>query len=101
MNPKFFAEPIVKPIATTTYKLTVDSCENSPKIVATFDEIPANKLETVLYYADRAFRSVEVVSNTTGEVYYSRYVSVEMFEKRQNNYGYGEALDIIKHEIAH
>jgi hypothetical protein len=97
MNPKDFG----KSITTTTYKLTVDSCECNPKIVATFDEVPADKLETALYYAERAFRSVEVVSNTTGEVYYSRYVSVEMFEKRLNNYGYGEALDIIKHEITH
>lgn len=84
-----------------TFSITVDSCEFSPKIVATFDEVPADKLEMALYYAERAFRSVEVVSNTTGEVYYSRYASVEMFEKRQNNYGYGEALDIIKHEITH
>ena len=97
MNPKNFAELAIK----ATYKLTVDSCECNPKIVATFDEVPADKLETVLYYAERAFRSVEVVSNTTGEVYYSRYVSVEMFEKRLNNYGYGEALDVIKHEITH
>lgn len=97
MNPKDF----VKSITTTTYTLTVDSCECNPKIVATFDEVPADKLETVLYYAERAFRSVEVVSNTTGEVYYSRYVSVAMFEKRQNNYSYGEALDVIRHEITH
>lgn len=85
----------------TTFNVTVDSCENCPKIVATFENVPANKLETVLYYADRAFRSVEVVSNATGEVYYDRYVSVELFEKRLNNYSYGEALDIIKHEITH
>lgn len=97
MNPKNFVNSTV----ATTYKLTVDSCECNPKIVATFDEVPADKLETALYYAERAFRSVEVVSNTTGEVYYSRYVSVEMFEKRLNNYGYGEALDVIKHEITH
>lgn len=97
MNPKNFVQSTIKP----TYKLTLDSCECNPKIVATFDEVPADKLETALYYAERAFRSVEVVSNTTGEVYYSRYVSVDMFEKRQNNYTYGEALNIIKHEITH
>lgn len=97
MNPKNFVQSTIKP----TYKLTLDSCECNPKIIATFDEVPADKLETALYYAERAFRSVEVVSNTTGEVYYSRYVSVDMFEKRLNNYGYGEALDIIKHEITH
>ena len=97
MNPKYFAELAIK----TTYTLTVDSCESNPKIVATFEEVPADRLETVLYYAERGFRSVEVVSNTTGEVYYSRYVSIDMFEKRQSNYNYGEALDIIKHEISH
>ena len=97
MNPKDLAKSTI----TTTFTLTVDSCESCPKIVATFEEVPADKLETVLYYADRAFRSVEVVSNTTGEVYYSRYVSVDIFEKRQNNYSYGEALDIIKHEISY
>ena len=84
-----------------TFSITVDSYECNPKIVATFDEVPADRLETALYYAERAFRSVEVVSNTTGEVCYSRYVGVEMFEKRLNNYSYGEALDIIKHEITH
>ena len=97
MNPKDY----VKSTVATTYKLVLDNCECNPKIVATFDEVPADKLETALYYADRAFRSVEVVSNTTGEVYYSRYVSVEAFEKRYNNYSYGEALDVIKHEITH
>ena len=97
MNPKNFVQSTTK----TTYTLTLDSCECNPKIVATFDEVPADRLETVLYYAERGFRSVEVVDNTTGEVYYSRYVSVDMFEKRQSNYSYGEALDIIKHEISH
>lgn len=84
-----------------TFNIILDSCENCPKIVATFENVPEEKLETVLYYADGAFRSIEIVSNTTGEVFYSRYVNSDMFEKRYSNYSYGEALDIIKHEITH
>lgn len=92
MNPKYFVEPIV----ATTYKLTVDSCENCPKIVATFENVPEEKLSDMLFYATRGFRSIEVINNQTGEVAYSRYVNCELFEN-EVSYNYGECLDYMKH----
>jgi hypothetical protein len=86
-------------MTNSTFNLTLDSCENCPKIVATFENVPMSKLEDVLYYAERGFRSVEVVSNETGEVLFNQYVCHEIFESRHSGYNYGEAIDYIQHII--
>lgn len=94
MNPKDFT----KPVTANTFNITVDSCENCPKIVATFENVPEEKLSEVLYYAKRAFRSIEVVNNQTGEIAYSRYVCCELFEN-EILYTYGDCLDYMRHVV--
>lgn len=79
-----------------TFNITVDSCENCPKIVATFEDVPKEKLPDMLFYAKRAFRSIEVINNQTGEVAYSRYMCCELFEN-EINYSYGDCLDYMRH----
>ena len=82
----------------TTFTISVDSCEACPKIVASFDSVPREKLSDVLYYAEKAFRSIEVVNNETGEVAYTKYVGLDLFEK-DRFYNYGDALDYMKHAL--
>jgi hypothetical protein len=81
-----------------TFNITLDSCENCPKVVATFENVPEEKLSDVLYYATRAFRSIEVINNQTGEIAFNSYTCVELFKDKQN-YNYGEALDYMHHII--
>ena len=82
----------------TTYTVSVDSCESCPKIVASFDSVPENKLKDVLYYATKAFRSVEVVNNETGEVAFSLYQGLVLFDGHCG-YSYGDALDYMRHTL--
>lgn len=82
----------------TTYTINLDSCEAMPKVVASFDEVPESKLKDALYYAVRAFRSVEVINNQTGEVVLTLYVGLALFEEKRG-YNYGEALDYMHHII--
>ena len=81
-----------------TFNITIDSCENCPKIIATFENIPEEKLPDVLFYAKRAFRSIEVINNQTGEIAYSRYICCELFEN-EISYTYGDCLDYMRHII--
>lgn len=81
---------------TNTFNITVDSCENCPKIVATFEDVPEEKLSDMLFYAKRAFRSIEIINNQTGEIAYSRYMCCELFEN-EISYGYGDCLDYMRH----
>jgi hypothetical protein len=83
---------------TTTYTVTVDSCESCPKIVASFDAVPENRLKDVLYYATKAFRSVEVINNDTGEVALTLYQGLVLFDDRCR-YSYGDALDYMRHNL--
>ena len=76
----------------TTYKLSLDSCQSNPKIIVEFDEVPENALENVINVAKYAFRSIEVVSNETGEVVLTHYVGLQLFKPL---YGYGTAIDVI------
>ena len=62
-----------------TYKLSLDSYQSNPKIIVEFEEVPENVLETVINIAKYAFRSIEVVSNETGEIVLSHYVGLQMF----------------------
>ena len=75
-----------------TYKLSLDSCQSNPKIIVEFNEVPENILETVIGIAKYAFRSIEVVSNETGEVVLTHYVGLQLFNPL---YEYGTAIDII------
>lgn len=83
---------------TTTYTVSVDSCESCPKIVASFDNVPEKKLKDVLYYATKAFRSVEVICNETGEVAFTLYQGLVLFDKHCG-YSYGDALDYMRHVL--
>ena len=77
-----------------TYNVSIDSCEARPKIITTFEDVPEEQLEQVIYIATRTFRSVEVVNNATGEVVLTHYEGLQ-FHKRTFNYG--EGIDIIRH----
>ena len=76
----------------TTYKLSLDSCQNNPKIIVEFDEVPENVLENVINIAKYAFRSIEVINNETGEVVLTYYIGLQLFKPL---YEYGTAIDII------
>ena len=82
--------------ATTTYTVSVDSCESCPKIIANFDSVPEDKLLDILYYAKKAFRFVEVVNNETGEVALNLLQGQFLFDKNCG-YSYGDALDYMRH----
>ena len=77
----------------TTYNITIDSCEATPKLVATFEDVPKNQLELIVSIATQTFRSVEIVNNETGEVVLTHYVGTEM---HKSLYNYGEAIDLIR-----
>lgn len=74
-----------------TYTLKLNNC-GAPSIKATFENVKAENLSTMIFYGERAFREVEVVNEQTGEVEYSYYRSDNMFNQL---YTYGEALDIL------
>lgn len=76
-----------------TYKLSLDSCESNPKILVTFDEVPENVLEQAISIAKSGFRSIEAVSNETGEVVLSYYVGLQLHRQTLE---YGTVIDIIK-----
>ena len=76
----------------TTYKLTLDNCQSNPKVIAEFDSVPESVLENVINTAKFAFRSIEVVSNETGEVVLTHYVGLQLFKPL---FECGEAIDII------
>ena len=78
----------------TTYNVSIDSCEARPKIVATFEDVPEERLEQVIYIATRTFRSVEVINNETGEVVLTHYEGLQLHKE---TFGYGEGIDIIRH----
>lgn len=77
-----------------TFSISVDSCESMPKIQATFEHIPANRIKDVIRVAEQAFRSVEVTSEETGEICYNAYCREEWYSPIFN---YGEALDTMCH----
>lgn len=79
----------------TTYKVSVDSCEACPKIVATFEDVPQDKMEQLISIATSAFRSVEIINNETGEVELTHYEGTTFHKK--SYFGYGEAIDVMKH----
>lgn len=74
-----------------TYTLKLNN-GGAPSIKATFENVKAENLSTMIFYGERAFREVEVVNEQTGEVEYSYYRSDNMFNQL---YTYGEALDIL------
>lgn len=79
-----------------TFNIILDSCENCPKIVATFENVPEEKLSDMLFYAKRAYRSIEVINNQTGEIAYNRYMCCKLFED-EICYNYGDCLDFMRH----
>lgn len=80
----------------STYSMKVDSCESCPKILAEFPNIPDEQLEAAINAAKRAFRSVEVTDEETGEVVMSYYVGERLVPK-SSNYDYGDAIGLVKY----
>lgn len=77
---------------TRTYTLTLDSCESRPKIVASFEAIPEDKVKRAFEFASKNFRDVQVTCDQTGEIIFNHYVDCDWFEPI---YNYGEAIDYL------
>ena len=78
-----------------TYTLKLEN-RSTPSIKATFENITAESLSTMIFYGERAFRDVEVVNEQTGEIEYTHYYSDNMFNQL---YTCGEALSILANFI--
>ena len=83
--------------AETTYTLRFDTMECHPKMEGAFEDVPANRIQKALAVAKNAFRSVDVIDESTGEVMYNQTISPAWFNPK---YSYGEAIDVI-HEMCY
>lgn len=90
MHPKITTEKTFEKIAHTC-TLTAKSCENT-SIQFVLRGIPEDKAKRIFRIAKGAFRDVEIVSEITGEVLISEYVSSEWFNPACS---YGDAIDDI------
>ena len=83
--------------AETTYTLRFDTMECRPKMEVAFEGVPAIRIWRALAVAKNAFRSVDVIDESTGEVMYNQSISPAWFDPK---YSYGDAIDII-HEMCY
>ena len=83
MHPKYL-EP-ASPRALT-YTLTVDSCEDRPKIHINFYGVKQGDIMVAFNVAKSAFRQVEILNEETGEVVTTYYMSDE-FHRPSRTYG--------------
>lgn len=77
-----------------TYTMKLDSCEGKPGIECVFHNIPEDKIRKVMEMAVKAFRSVEITAEETGEIIFSYYMDCEWHKVVFN---YGEMIDILSH----
>lgn len=77
-----------------TYTIKLNSCESKPCVSAELKEIPHDRLRSVMTMAIKAFRSVEVTAEETGEIIFSHYVD---FDWHLPIYNYGEMIDMLCH----
>lgn len=83
--------------AETTYTLRFVTMEGRPKMEGEFENVPASRIHKALAVAKNAFRSVDVIDESTGEVMYDQTISPAWFNPK---YSYGEAIDVI-HEMCY
>jgi hypothetical protein len=77
-----------------TYTIKLDSCESKPCVSAELKEVPHNRLQEAMEMAIKAFRSVEVTAEETGETIFSYYVDCDW---HLPIYNYGEMIDMLSH----
>lgn len=77
-----------------TYTIKFDSCESKPCVGVEFKEVPHDRLQKAMEMAIKAFRSVEVFADKTGEVIFNYYVDCDWFLPVFN---YGEMIDMLCH----
>ena len=89
MHPKYL-EP-ASPRALT-YTLTVDSCEDRPKIHINFYGVKQGDIMVAFNVAKSAFRQVEILNEETGEVVTTYYMSDEFHRPSRT---YGDAINYL------
>ena len=77
-----------------TYTIKLDSCESTPCIRAEFTGVPQYRLWKAIEGATKAFRSVEVTAEETGEVIFNYYVDHDW---HLPDFNYGEMIDMLCH----
>lgn len=79
---------------TQTYTIKLNSCESKPCVSAELKEVPHDRLQNAMGMAIKAFRSVEITAEETGEVIFSYYVD---YDWHSPIFNYGEMIDILCH----
>lgn len=77
-----------------TYTIKLDSCESKPGIESVFRGVPKERLTKAMEMAIKAFRSVEVTAEETGEIIFSYYIDYDWYLPIFN---YGEMIDMLSH----
>lgn len=77
-----------------TYTIKLNSCESKPCVSAELKEVPHDRLQKAIDMATKAFRSVEVTAEETGEIIFSYYVD---YDWHLVLFNYGEMIDILCH----
>lgn len=77
-----------------TYTMKLDSCEGNPGIECVFHKIPKERLQKAMEMAIKAFRSVEVVAEETGEIIFNFYMDRDW---HLIVFNYGEMIDMLSH----
>ena len=79
---------------TQTYTIKLNSCESKPCVSTEFKEVPHDRLQSAMGMAIKAFRSVEITAEETGEVIFSYYVD---YDWHSPIFNYGEMIDMLCH----
>ena len=77
-----------------TYTMKLDSCEIKPNIECAFYKIPEDSLQKAMEMAIKAFRSVEVIAEETGEIIFKYYMDCDYYTA---TFDYGEMIDMLSH----
>ena len=77
-----------------TYTMKLRSCESRPSIEVELPNIPHDRISKAMDKAIKAFRSVEILADETGEVMFSYYMDFDFFLPCFNH---GEMIDILCH----
>ena len=89
--------PTTQICSETTYTLRFDTMECHPKMEGAFEDVPANRIQRALSIARNAFRHIDVINESTGEIMFDETCSPAWFNPK---YSYGDAIDII-HEMCY
>lgn len=77
-----------------TYTIKLNSCESKPCVSAELKEVPHDRLQRAMEEAIKAFRSVEVTAEETGEIIFNYYVD---YDWHLPIFNYGEMIDMLCH----